>query len=177
MSISFSAISPVIANGENPGRLWLIGLLFEGDLRQFLYPKEEKDFLDYILENGITSLVSWTRYDHKALKPLLEGAGIKMKFIDACQRTSNCLTWHTYSLHELYNALFPEKQTIDFIPGHIAGLYADHIIIRRRNCEYCPSRKELIKKIKERNKADLLQMVGICRKLWDCNCPLQNPVK
>ena len=162
----FVDVETGLANGDEPGKLWLIGILHNGDLRQFLFPTEKNDFFDYILQNRINSFVSWTRYDHKALNPILEKAKIKVKYMDACQRTSNCVIWHNYSLHELYNALFPEKQTPDLIPGYVAGLYADHVIISGNNCKYCPPKEEMVERIKERNREDLLQMVEICRKLY-----------
>lgn len=162
---AFVDVETGLAKGKEPGRLWLIGLYYKGDLKQFIYPKEEKEFLKYVAQNKITSLVSWTLYDRNALEPVFKKSKIKMKYIDACQRTSNCVVWHTYKLSELYDALFQNKETNDLIPGHIAGLYADHVIIRKRNCKYCPSRKELIETIKEKNREDVLKMVKICKKL------------
>ncbi|MBT9147795.1 MAG: hypothetical protein DDT32_01560 [Syntrophomonadaceae bacterium] len=165
---AFVDVETGLANGPKPGKLWLIGLWYNGDLRHLLFPKEKKEFLKYLKQNQITSLVSWTRYDRNALHPMLERANIKIKFIDACQRTSNCVIWYTYRLHELYNALFPDKNYIvDLIPGHIAGLYADHLIISNKSCSYCPPKEVIIEHIKERNKVDILQMIEICRRLWD----------
>ncbi len=153
------------ANGPEPGQLWLIGLWYNGDLRQFLFPKMKRDFLKYLRQNQITSLVSWTGYDRKALRSVLPRANIT--FIDACQRTSNCVIWYSYRLHELYDALFPDKNdTIDLIPGHIAGLYADHLIISNKSCPYCPPKEEIIEQIKVRNRVDILQMIEICTSLW-----------
>lgn len=112
-------------------------------------------------------MVSWTKYDRNALFPLLERTNIEIRFIDACQRTSDCVIWYTYRLHELYNALFPDKNDIVYlIPGHIAGLYADHLIISNKSCSYCLSKEDIIQEIKKRNKIDLLQMIEICRRLW-----------
>lgn len=162
---AFVDVETGLAKGLEPGRLWLIGLYYKGDFKQFVYPQEEKDFLKYIVQNQITSLVSWTLYDRNALNPIFEKSKIKIKYIDACQRTSNCVVWHTYRLSELYDALFQNEETNDLIPGHIAGLYADHIIIRKRNCKYCPPRKDLIETIKEKNREDVLKMVKICNKL------------
>ena len=164
---AFVDVETGLANGPEPGKLWLIGLWYNGDLRQFLFPKEKKEFLNYLKQNQITSLVSWTRYDSNALRPVLEKANIVVRFIDACQRTSNCVTWYTYRLHELYNGLFPDKNdTVDLIPGHIAGLYADHLIVSKKSCPYCPPKEEIIEQIKERNRVDILQMIEICRRLW-----------
>lgn len=154
------------AHGFEQGELWLIGLWYNGDLRQFLYPKEEKEFFNYLRQNRITSLVSWTRYDSNALRPVLERVNMNIKFIDACQRTSNCCIWHAYKLHEFYNALFDKKQKTEIIPGHLAGLYADHLIIPNIDCKYCPPKKDIIKQIMERNKEDILQMVEICSHLY-----------
>jgi len=167
---AFVDVETGLAKGSKPGKLWLIGLLYNEDLLQFLFPKEKEDFFRYLIQNRITSLVSWTRYDRNVLYPILEKRNIKIKFIDACQRTSNCVIWYTYRLHELYNALFTDKNnTIDIIPGHIAGLYADHLILSKEPCPYCPPKEKIIDKIKERNKEDLIQMVEICKLLWNKN--------
>lgn len=164
---AFVDVETGLAYGFEPGKLWLIGLWYDGDLRQFLFPKEKKEFLKYLKQNQITSLVSWTRYDSNVLRSVLTKANIDIKFIDACQKTSNCVTWYTYKLHELYNALFPGKNDmVGLIPGHIAGLYADHLIISNQTCPYCPPKEKKIKQIKERNKTDILQMIEICRRLW-----------
>jgi len=164
---AFVDVETGLANGFEPGKLWLIGLWYKRDLRQFLFPKEKKEFLKYLKQNQITSLVSWTQYDGRALRSILERANIVVNFIDACQRTANCVIWYTYKLHELYSALFPDKgDLIVLIPGHIAGLYADHLIIPGKSCPYCPPQKTIIEQIKERNKADILQMIEICRRLW-----------
>lgn len=164
---AFVDVETGLANGPEPGKLWLIGLWYNGDLRQFLFPNQKKEFLNYLKQNQITSLVSWTRYDSNALQPVLERASIVVRFIDACQRTSNCVTWYTYRLHELYNGLFPDKDnTVDLISGHIAGLYADHLIVSKKSCPYCPPKEEIIEQIKERNRVDILQMIEICRRLW-----------
>lgn len=164
---AFVDVETGLANGFEPGKLWLIGLWYKRDLRQFLFPKEKKEFLKYLKQNQITSLVSWTQYDGRALRSILERANIVVNFIDACQRTANCVIWYTYKLHELYKDLFADKNdTVDLIPGHIAGLYADHLIISGKSCPYCPPQKTIIEQIKERNKADILQMIEICRRLW-----------
>ncbi len=155
--------------GESePGQVWLIGLGYKGKIKQFLIPEQEKQFLAYIKKNRIRSLVSWTQYDARALRPLLEEKAGKIKFIDACQRTSNCLIWHTYSLHELHKALFPDKPpSKEIIDGYMAGLFADHIIIPNKECPYCPPRDDLMSKILERNVLDITEMVEICNKLWN----------
>lgn len=168
-SMVFVDVETGLANGGVPGKLWLIGLWRKNNFRQFLFPKEKKRFLQYIKQNQITSLASWTQYDHKALRPVLRKLHKNIKFIDVCQRTANCVIWHSYGLHELYKEFFPENNKIYLIPGHIAGLYADHLIIPRKSCPYCPPMKSVIKQIKERNKIDLLQMINICRLLWGNN--------
>jgi len=163
---AFVDVETGLANGPEPGKLWLIGLWYN-DLNQFLFPKEKKQFVKYLKQNQITSLVSWTRYDSNALRPVLERANIGVKFIDACQRTANCVIWYTYRLHELYSAFFPDKSDSNaLIPGYIAGLYADHLIISGKSCPYCPPQEMIIEQIKERNKVDILQMIEICRRLW-----------
>lgn len=164
---AFVDVETGLANGPEPGKLWLIGLWYNKDLRQFLFPKEKKEFLKYLRQNQITSLVSWTGYDSNALRSVLARANIDIKFIDACQRTSNCVIWYTYRLHELYGALFPDKNdTIDLIPGRIAGLYADHLIFSQESCPHCPPKEEIIEQIKSRNRVDILQMIEICTSLW-----------
>lgn len=164
----FVDVETGLAKGQETGKLWLIGLWFEGDLRQFLYPEEEKEFIDYLKLNGIASLVSWTRYDHKALRPILAKRRIDIKFLDACQRAANCVSWHDYSLVGLYKALISHnEQEDDYIPGHIAGLYADHLILSDEYCAHCPPKEELIARIKDKNRIDLLRMVEICRFLWN----------
>ncbi len=164
---AFVDVETGLANGYEPGKLWLIGLWYDRDLKQFLFPKEKKEFLNYLKQNQITSLVSWTNYDRNALYPILKKTNMNIKFIDACQRTSNCVIWYTYRVHELYKALFPDKNDLEnLIPGHIAGLYADHLIISNKSCPYCPQKETIIEQIKKRNKIDILQMVEICRKLW-----------
>lgn len=162
----FLDVETGLANGNKPGKLWLIGLWHNKDLRQFIFPKEKKVFLKYLMQNKITALVSWTQYDHNALRPVFRESGMTMKFIDACQRVSNCVIWHSYKLHELYEALFPsDMKNVELIPGQIAGLYADHLIISDKFCPYCPSKETIIEKIKTRNKEDILQMVKICNTL------------
>lgn len=162
--------------GESePGQVWLIGLGYKGKIKQFLIPEQEKQFLSYIKKNKIRSLVSWTQYDARALRPLLGEKAGKIKFIDACQRTSNCLIWHTYSLHELHKALFPDKPpSKEIIDGYMAGLFADHIIIPNKSCLYCLPRDDLMSKIMERNVLDITEMVEICNKLWNMDDNDQN---
>jgi len=156
-----------LAQGPVPGQLWLVGIWHDGRIRQFVIPREKQAFLKYIKENRITSLASWTRYDSMSLRPLLDKAGIPMTFVDACQRTRNCLVWYTYSLHDLHAALFGMEASVGLIEGYTAGLYADHLIIPNRTCPYCPSPQEVTERIKERNKVDILLMLDICRRLWE----------
>lgn len=115
----------------------------------------------------MNSLVSWTAYDRKALSGILENANIQVQYIDAAQRTRNCVVWHTYKLHGLHDALFSEKTETEIINGAVAGIYADHMIIPKHECIYCPNPIETIEKIKTRNRLDLLQMVRVCQMLWE----------
>lgn len=156
-----------LAQGPIPGKLWLVGICQNGDIRQFVFPDEKQAFLKYVRKNEISSLASWTMYDAIALRPLFKKAGIPMVFVDACQRTRNCVVWYTYRLHDLYATLFETDPSENLIEGYTAGLYADHLIIPNRACPYCPSPQEAIERIKERNKADIMLMVEICKKLWN----------
>ena len=54
----------------------------------------------------------------------------------------------------------------DLMSGYEAGIYADHIILPGRKCRYCPPKKAVVERIKERNRVDLLQMLEICRALY-----------
>ena len=164
---AFVDVETGLAQGGLPGRLWLVGIWYQGEITQFAFPSKRRAFLEYIRDNDIVSLASWTQYDANALRPVLEKAGIPMYFIDACQRTRNCVVWHTYSLHQFYDALFTTSATEDLISGYLAGLYADHLIIPGNSCPYCPSPQDAIARIKERNRVDIGQMVDICMKLWE----------
>ena len=166
----FVDVETGLAQGNEPGRLWLIGIGNgqKKKIKQFLYPQELTQFLMYLRKNDVDTLVSWTQYDQKVLRPLLESHDIIMSYYDACQRTANCLSWHTYSLHDLYNALFPDNKTPpELIPGRIAGLYADHMIFDKTTCPHCSKKKEkIIKEIIKRNKLDVKQMIDICELLY-----------
>jgi len=163
----FVDVETGLAKGPKPGKLWLIGLWYRGDLRQYLFPEQKEAFFIYLKQNQITSLVSWTPYDHNVLRPVLKRKKMIIRFLDACQRTSNCVTWHTYNLHELYNSLFSDEiDMAGLIPGRIAGLYADHLFFSKKPCPYCPPKEEIIEQIKEKNRIDILQMVEICKRLW-----------
>jgi Icc-related predicted phosphoesterase len=164
---AFVDVETGLAKGGVPGELWLVGIWYQGGTTQFTFPSEKKAFLKYIRDNNITDLASWTQYDANALRPVFEKAGIPMYFIDACQRTRNCVVWHTYSLHDFYNALFTTSQAEDLIDGYKAGLYADHLIIPGNECPYCSSPQDTIEQIKERNRVDIKQMIDICIKLWE----------
>jgi Icc-related predicted phosphoesterase len=167
---SFIDVETGLSKGSEPGRLWLIGLWNKGELKQFLYPEEKKDFFDYLKQNKITSLVSWTGYDSNSLRPELKAVNMTIKFIDACQRASNCVIWYTYQLNKLYKALLLNNHDAnDLIPGNIAGLYADHLITSNRSCSYCPPKWKIIEAIKEKNRVDIFQMIEICRLLWRCD--------
>ena len=240
---------------DEPGRVWLIGIYYKDELKQFICPKEEKSFIKFIKEKNIKSLVSWTRSDHRALAPIFQNAGLInsllkedsllkqnpdayeehieeiarlicdnlvsetskvthklikrelakeqgdisfegviykyckiketelqskgakrnvlaphslpiVKFIDACQRSANCVIWHSYKLHEFYRALFPaDDEELEPISGVYAGLFADHLILPNKECAYC-NKGEIQNAIIERNKADVNQMVKICEKLY-----------
>jgi Icc-related predicted phosphoesterase len=164
---AFVDVETGLAQGGVPGKLWLVGIWYDGEITQFAFPSEKKAFLKYIRDNDITSLASWTQYDANALRPVFKKEGIPIYFVDACQRTRNCVIWHTYRLHELYAALFGTDPSYSLIDGYKAGLYADHLIIPNRTCPYCPSPQEAIEQIKQRNKADILLMIDICKELWD----------
>jgi len=164
---AFVDVETGLAQGGVPGKLWLVGIWYQGEITQFAFPSEKKAFLKYIRDNDITSLASWTQYDANALRPVFEKTGIPIYFIDACQRTRNCVVWHTYSLHDFYNALFTAGPSEDLIDGYTAGLYADHLIIPDNECPYCPSPQDAIEQIKERNRVDIKQMIDICIKLWE----------
>lgn len=165
-STSFVDVETGRPNGEKPGKLWLVGILHEGEISQFIYPQERQNLINFIKNNNISRLTSWTTYDHKVLRPIFGELNITIKFVDACQRTSNSVVWHNYSLHDFYDSLFQNTNSPDLIPGHIAGVYADHLFFGDVTCEYCPPKDELIEKIKERNKIDLSQMKEICEFLW-----------
>ena len=164
---AFVDVETGAASGGVPGRLWLVGVWYQGEITQFAFPSKKRAFLEYIRDNHIASLASWTQYDAIALRPVFQKAGIPMYFIDACQRTRNCVVWHTYSLHDLYDALFTTTPAEDLINGYLAGLYADHLIIPDSSCPYCPSPEEVVEKLKARNRTDIKQMVDICAKLWE----------
>jgi hypothetical protein len=161
----FVDVETGLADGDEPGKLWLIGLWHAGSLKQFTIPQQKAEFLRFIRENYITSLVSWTQYDGKTLRPLLKRAKIKISFVDACQRAANSCIWHSYKLEDLHRAFFGKKSGNDLILGRIAGLYADHLIIPNKRCPYCPSKAELVGQIKKRNRADLIRMIEVCKVL------------
>ena len=166
---AFVDVETGISKGiNNPGKLWLIGIWYDGELKQFLFPEERKEFLAYLKKHHISSLVSWTQYDMFALRKIIKRRKRPIKYIDACQRVSNCVVWHTYKLDELYRAMFGNTvDDKDSISGYIAGLYADHLLFSDESCPYCPAKEEIMEKIKAKNKRDIIQMVEICRKLWD----------
>jgi hypothetical protein len=165
---SYVDVETGLFQGSEPGALWLIGLWHKGELRHFRFPDQYRDFKSYLKKQKIDTLVSWTGYDRKALE------WAEVNFIDACQRVRNCVVWHTYKLHDLYDVLFPEKVSADLIPGFAAGIYADHLInpdeeypySLPKDCPYCPPREEIIEKIKARNAMDILQMIEICKFLY-----------
>lgn len=164
---AFVDVETGLAQGNIPGKLWLVGIWYDDELRQFLFPKQKRALIKYIRDKDITSLASWTRYDANALRPIFEKVRLPMYFLDACQKTRNCVIWHTYSLHSLYDALFESASSEGIIEGFVAGLYADHLILDDIECPYCPSPHEVMETIKVRNRVDILQMVEICTKLWE----------
>ncbi|MBD3213436.1 MAG: hypothetical protein GF311_12585 [Candidatus Lokiarchaeota archaeon] len=165
----FVDVETGLAKSEGPGDLWLIGIAHGSDknIKQFLYPEQEDNFITFIKENDISILVAWSRYDADVLKPLFSQYGLDIQFYDALTRTRNCLDSHTYKLHILYDLLFPQKKTNpEIITGGIAGLLADHLIISSGKCSFCQSKKDdIIEKIKQRNRLDVLQMIEICELL------------
>jgi Icc-related predicted phosphoesterase len=162
---TFVDVETGLSRGEEPGKLWLIGLLHAGNLKQFIIPQQKAEFLRFIRENYITSLVSWSQYDGKALRPLLKRARIKMSFLDACQRAAYSCVWHSYKLENLHQAFFGKKSGDDLILGRIAGLYADHLIIPNKHCPHCPDKAKLVEQIKKKNRADLIRMIEVCKAL------------
>lgn len=133
----FIDVETGLAQGFAPGKVWLIGIGNGKEIKQFLYPEHQREFFKYVSDNNIKTLVSWTRYDQKALSPIFESNQIKIRFFDACQRTSNAVIWDKYQLHELYRDLFSKiHSSQEVIPGRIAGLYADHLIFKKRNMSF-----------------------------------------
>lgn len=165
---AFIDVETGLMNGNNPGNLWLIGVFYKKKILHFVYPKDKKPFIKFIKDNKITTFISWTQYDRSVLTKLPECTNIK--WIDACQRVSNSLIWHTYELHELYTILSHHK-TPPMISGNHAGIFADHLIIQNKKCQFCPPKDVVIEQVKTRNKTDLLQMFWICKHLWVYNQP------
>lgn len=167
----FVDVETGLASGLEPGELWLIGIGHgkSEEITQFRYPEEKKQFFQFIKDNEINTLVSWTNYDSKVLKPILDSSKIDIEFYDACARTANALEFYTYRLHELYDILFPEEKTPkELIPGRIAGLYADHLIFDDSFCPYCSDNKEsIIREIIKRNKLDVIQTIRLCKSLYN----------
>jgi Icc-related predicted phosphoesterase len=150
--------------GEKKIKVWLIGLLYKGELTQFEYPSQKVDFIKFLKDHNISDLISWTKFDSKILSKI-KGLN-NIKWHDACQRVTFSLIWHSYKLHELYNLIF-DKTDFDIIDGAVAGIYANHLIIKNKECKYCPSIDEVKSQIKERNKKDLLQMYELFEHLWN----------
>jgi len=143
--------------GDTYGDLWLIGLKYNEEIKQFLYPQQKKEFNEYIKKNSIKYFATWTGYDGRSLR----NAGIDIPCRDACMRTRRCVNWLTYKLDELYRSFFPERHDEVPISGEEAGIYAEHMIIHNRQCSYCPSKDEIKQKIMEKNKQDILKMEKI----------------
>ena len=150
--------------GERKITVWLIGILHKGQLVQFEYPIQKSEFIKFLKQQNITDLFSWTKFDSKILSKIRELN--KIKWHDACQRATFSIIWHSYKLHELYNLIF-DKTDFDIIDGSVAGIYANHLIIKNKECKYCPSIDEVKLRIIERNKKDLLQMYELCEYLWN----------
>jgi hypothetical protein len=145
-------------------KLWLIGILHKGKVYQFEYPKQNKILEKFIKENNITELTSWTSYDSLVLKDRKIFENIK--WIDACRRVANCIKWHNFRLHDLYDTMFDNVDN-NIIDGGLAGAYADHLINKKEQCQYCPPVEEIKNLIKDRNQKDLIQMFELCNKLWN----------
>ncbi len=167
----FVDVETGLFSGLEPEKLWLIGI---GDgmteeITQFQYPEEKKQFLKFLKDNDIKTLVSWTNYDSKVLRPILDESIINIEFYDACARSANAVECHTYKLHELHDLLFPEEKTPkEIIPGRIAGLYADHLIFDDSFCPYCSDKKEnILGEIIKRNKLDVIQTIKLCKSLYN----------
>ncbi|MGH2569458.1 MAG: hypothetical protein ACRDGA_14055, partial [Bacteroidota bacterium] len=127
--------------GSKPGRLWLVGIQYQGIFQQFLWPKHKGKFLNFLKANNITKLVHWSSFDRSALYPILSKAKIRPEYIDALKRTGNCVVWHSYNLDNLYHKLLgnASANNEERIPGRFAGIYADHLLFSKRKCRYCPS--------------------------------------
>lgn len=143
--------------GDTYGDVWLIGLKYNEEIKQFLYPQQKKEFNKYIKKNSIKYFTTWTGYDRRSLRK----TGIDITYYDACMRTRQCVIWHTYKLDELYRSFFPEHHDEAPISGAEAGMYAEHMIIHNRQCSYCPPKDEIKQKIMEKNKQDILKMEKI----------------
>ena len=152
------------SSGVGRWEVWLIGFLYREKVYQFEYPSQKKEITNFLFDRKIGVLVSWTTFDSMILKriPIFE----KMEWMDACQRVANCVIWHSYRLHELYDAFFNHTDA-EIIDGAVAGIYADHIIDNKEICKYCPSERKVKLEIKERNKKDLLQMYELCELVWN----------
>lgn len=82
------------------------------------------------------------------------------------KRVANCVKWHNYKLHELYDVMF-DHTDFELINGGLAGAYADHLINKKEKCLYCPPESEVKEQIKSKNYKDLIQMYELCKKVWD----------
>lgn len=149
-------------NGSEPGRLWLIGILHNKRLLQFKLPEEKDQFCDYLKLHSIKSVAAWSDYDRKALQIYYGKALSFLHFFDACSRARRSIIWHTYRLDKLHEAFFGKMELTNTITGLEAGVYADHLIIPRKNCPFCPSKESIEEKIRLKNANDLYQMHEIC---------------
>ena len=159
------------AAGDDPGRLWLVGISYREELKQFLWPTQKKRFFQFLRKKKIGNLIHWSPYDRKVLKPILIKAKIQPEFIDACQRTGNCVVWHSYRLGDLCDAILGQETQSEEISGLAAGIYADHLIFERKRCRLCPSKKEIVSKIRSHNRNEILKLVRLCKKLSDKSKP------
>lgn len=148
-------------------QIWLVGILHNNNVYQFQFPENSTEFFQFLDDNEINSVASWTKYDIFALKPYFLYSKKKMIFIDACHRVRNSIMWHNYSLHDLHNVLFPSDVSEPDISGYHAGIYAEHLIIPDRCCPYCPDKETIKQKIIHRNKLDLIDMKKVCCKIYD----------
>lgn len=153
------------ARGGEPGKLILVGIMARREVRQFLWPKERESFFTFLKENDIRYLIHWTSYDRKALQAIVARKQPKLQFVDACQRVGNCVVWHSYSLGELHKALFNKTGRAAEPSGRAIGIWASHVVLKVKRCKYCPSKSEILKAAKAKNRQDLLMMDEVCSNL------------
>ena len=158
-----------LARGFNhPGEVWLVGLWHQGNIFQYKLPEDFQELISFFKDHNIKTLVAWSNYDNMAFNPILQQEQINVKWIDACSRTTHCVIWHSYNLNDLYCSLFPnKKQNKNELPGYILGIYADHLFFSKSKCKFCEKKGNIIELIREKNRKDLIQMVEVCKFLWE----------